>query len=73
MRKILLKLANKIYNKYAFQEIREGQHFVFKDDIYTVVSTTLKNNPQTLGELTVKLYYKQTLTSYISEKLRKRR
>lgn len=73
MRKILLKLANKIYNKYAFQEIREGQHFVFKDDIYTVASTTLINSPQTFGELTVKLYYKQTLTSYISEKLRKRR
>lgn len=71
MRKILLKLANKIYNKYAFQEIREGQLFVFKDDLYKVVRTTLKQDVGCEDELTVKLHKKQTLTSYISEKLRK--
>ena len=71
MRKILLKLANRIYKKYGFQEIREGQLFVFKDDIYSVVKTTLKQEVACLDELTVKLYKKQTLTSYISEKLRK--
>lgn len=71
MRKILLKLANRIYKKYGFQEIREGQLFVFKDDIYSVVKTTLKQEVACLDELTVKLHKKQTLTSYISEKLRK--
>ena len=70
-RKILLKLANRIYKKYGFQEIREGQLFVFKDDIYSVVKTTLKQEVACLDELTVKLHKKQTLTSYISEKLRK--
>lgn len=73
MRKILLKLANKIYNKYAFKEIREGQSFVFKDDIYRVVKTTLKQEVACMDELTVKLHKVQTLTSYISEKLRKRK
>lgn len=73
MRKILLKLANKIYDKYAFQEIRENQLFVFKDDIYRVVKTTLKQDTDCVDELTVKLHKRQTLTSYISEKLRKRK
>ena len=66
-----MKLANRIYKKYGFQEIREGQLFVFKDDIYSVVKTTLKQEVACLDELTVKLHKKQTLTSYISEKLRK--
>jgi hypothetical protein len=73
MRKILLKLANRIYKKYGFQEIREGQLFVFKDDIYRVVKTTLKQDVGCIDELTVKLHKRETLTSYISEKLRNKR
>lgn len=73
MRKFLLKLANKIYDKYAFQEIREGQRFIFKNDIYGVVKTTLKQDIACFDELTVRLIKKQSLQSYISEKLRKKK
>lgn len=72
LRRLLLKIANKIYSKYAFQEIREGQKFVFKDDIYRVVKTTLKQDVACIDELTVKLHKQQSLQSYISEKLRKK-
>lgn len=73
LRKLLLKIANKIYYNYGFQEIREGQPFVFKDDIYRVVKTTLKQDVECVDELTVKLHKQQTLQSYISDKLRKKR
>lgn len=73
IRKLLLKIANKIYNKYSFQEIKEGQLLVFKDDLYSVVKTTLKQEVGCVDELTIKLHKRQTLTSYISEKCRKGR
>lgn len=73
IRKLLLKIANKIYNKYSFQEIKEGQLLVFKDDLYRVVKTTLKQEVGCVDELTIKLHKRQTLTSYISEKCRKGR
>lgn len=72
LRRLLLKIANKIYSKYSFQEIREGQKLVFKDDIYRVVKTTLKQDAACIDELTVKLHKQQSLQSYISEKLRKK-
>ena len=73
IRKLLLKIANKIYYNYAFQEIREGQLFVFKNDVYRVVKTTLKQDVACIDELTVKLHKRSTLTEYISEKLRKKK
>ena len=71
MRKLLLKLANGIYNKYAFQEIRWGQQFVYKDDLYVVDEITLKEEKMCADELTVRLHKRETLTSYISEKIKK--
>lgn len=73
MRKLLLKLANGIYYKYGFKEIREGQLFVFKNDMYRVEKTTLKQEPMCIDALTVKLYKTGTLTEYISDKLRNKR
>lgn len=71
MRKFLLKLANRIYNKYGFQEIREGQKFVFKNDIYRVIEITLKEEAACVEELTVKLHKREPLTDYILNKLKK--
>ena len=73
MRKILLKLANKIYNKYAFKEIKENNLFIFKDDLYRVVKVTLKQDVSCEDELTVKLHKRESLTSYISDKLRNKK
>lgn len=73
IRKFLLNIANKIYSKYAFQEIREGQLFVFKNDMFRVVKTTLKQDVACIDELTVKLHKVGTLTEYISNKLRKKK
>ena len=68
LRKLLLKIANKIYKKYSFQEIKEGQAFIFKNDIYRVVKTTLKQEVGCFDELTVKLHKYET-----SDKLRKKK
>lgn len=73
VRRLLLKIANKIYSKYAFQEIREGQLFIFKNDMFRVVKTTLKQEVACFDELTVKLHKVGTLTEYISDKLRKKK
>ncbi len=73
MRKLLLKLANRIYVKYGFKEIYEGQRFIFKDDIYTVMKTTLKHEPACVDVLKVELHKRQSLTSYLSDKLRNRK
>ena len=73
VRKILLKLANKIYHRYGFKEIKEGTLFVFKDDLYRVVKTTLKQETACVDVLKVELHKWGTLTSYISEKVRKQR
>lgn len=73
LRRLLLKIANKIYSKYAFQEIREGQLFVFKNDMFRVVKTTLKQDVACVDELNVKLHKVGTLTEYIGDKLRKKR
>ena len=73
LRKLLLKIANKIYKKYSFQEIKEGQAFIFKNDIYRVVKTTLKQEVGCFDEVTVKLHKYETLNEYISDKLRKKK
>ena len=73
MRKLLLKLANRIYYKYGFKEIREGQLFIFKNDVYRVVKATLKQETMCVDELTVKLHKAGTLTEYISDKLRNKK
>ena len=70
MRKLLLKLANRIYYKYGFKEIREGQRFIFKNDIYVVMKTTLKQESACIDVLKVELHKRESLTSYISEKLK---
>ena len=72
MRKFLLKLANKIYDKYSFQEIRENQLFVFKGDIYRVVSCNLIQEPQSCDELKVVVHEYQSLGRYLLDKLSKK-
>lgn len=73
MRKLLLNIANKIYSKYAFQEVREGQLFIFKNDMFRVVKTTLEQEPACLDKLTVEIHKVGTLTEYISDKLSKKK
>lgn len=69
MRKLLLKLANRIYIKYGFKEIYIGQKFIFKDDIYTVEEITLNKKSPCIGTLNLKLQKRETLTDYLSEKI----
>lgn len=69
MRKLLLGLANKIYRKYGFKQIREGQLLIFKGDRYGIVSITLKQEECCIDELIVKLQKRDSLSDYISSKL----
>lgn len=67
----LLKLADKIYRKYGFDEIREGKLFMFKNDLYRVVYTDLKQEVECVDELTVILHKGSSLTEFINTKIRK--
>lgn len=69
MRKLLLKLANKIYKKYSFNEIKEGKEFTFKGDIYEVQKIVLEQDPKSLDVLKVKLYKGGSLREYINKEL----
>lgn len=71
MRKLLLKIANKIYKKYGFQEIRKGQTCIFKNDIYIIQEITLEQQPLCLDVLKVTLHQCQSLQSYLSDKIRR--
>ena len=67
----LLKIAEKIYRKYGFDEICEGKLFIFKNDLYRVVSTNLKQDVDCVDELTVILHKSGSLTEFFNTKIRK--
>ena len=66
MRKLLLKLANKIYKKYAFNEIKEDGKYIFKGDIYVARKITFEQKPMCLDVLRVEFHKVGNLTDYIN-------
>lgn len=69
MRKLLLRLANKIYGKYGFKQIKEGQALIFKDGIFRIVSINLIQEVDCVDELIITLHKQNNLADYITEKI----
>jgi hypothetical protein len=70
IRKILLKLATKIYKKYKFDEIGRGKLLIFNNDIFVVNSYEYYNKPNEIPTLEVTLYHREKLDNHIKNILK---
>ena len=68
MRRLLLKLADKIYSKCGFPKIDMYSRVLFRNHLYKIIDYKLEENEEKLETLTVKLREDMSLSEYLDNR-----
>lgn len=68
MRRLLLKLADKIYSKYGFPVINMYSIVLYKNTLYKTVDIKTEENEHMFEKLTVTFVPDETLQEYLNKR-----